>query len=233
VTTLWPELDKLYGHGYETLSVAASPDGRFCASSCKSTSPEHALVRLHDWKQQWKEIETLPGHSLSVTRLRFSSDGSLLLTVSRDRSWRLFKRSSDGNSYQDDTSLEKAHARILWDAAWLPGGESFVTVSRDKTAKVWAVRKGADGKLEVALDSTIAVSGAATSVAVSADKVLAVGLENGEIRLFKHDAGSQTWTAAGVLTAHTEAVAGLQFRPGSSKQLLSAGEDGLTQLFSL
>jgi elongator complex protein 2 len=33
--TLWPEKDKLYGHGFELVSIAASHDGEYIASSCK------------------------------------------------------------------------------------------------------------------------------------------------------------------------------------------------------
>ncbi len=33
--TLWPEKDKLYGHGYEIVSLSSSPDGNYFASACK------------------------------------------------------------------------------------------------------------------------------------------------------------------------------------------------------
>lgn len=35
--TLWPETQKLYGHGYEVFCVASSPDGKYVASACKVT----------------------------------------------------------------------------------------------------------------------------------------------------------------------------------------------------
>lgn len=44
--TLWPEHQKLYGHGYEVYALAASPDGLLLASSCKATEQEHAAVLL-------------------------------------------------------------------------------------------------------------------------------------------------------------------------------------------
>lgn len=44
--TLWPEAQKLYGHGYEIYSLAARYDGVVLASACKATSPEHAAIIL-------------------------------------------------------------------------------------------------------------------------------------------------------------------------------------------
>lgn len=42
--TLWPEIQKLYGHGYEIFALAASPDGTIVASSCRATNEEHAQI---------------------------------------------------------------------------------------------------------------------------------------------------------------------------------------------
>lgn len=42
--TLWPETNKLYGHGYEIFALAASQDGKLLASSCKSTNLQHAAI---------------------------------------------------------------------------------------------------------------------------------------------------------------------------------------------
>jgi elongator complex protein 2 len=42
--TLWPEVQKLYGHGYEVFALAARNDGTLLASACKATTPEHAAI---------------------------------------------------------------------------------------------------------------------------------------------------------------------------------------------
>ena len=34
--TLWPELNKLYGHGFELKALTTSHNGKYIASACKS-----------------------------------------------------------------------------------------------------------------------------------------------------------------------------------------------------
>lgn len=117
--TLWPEIEKLYGHGYEVgehksdvllfsvccadheafspfhtqiMTIAASPSGHLLATACKATTPDHAVIRIYD-TTTWKQVGSpLPGHSLTIVSIRFSRDGKYVLSASRDRTWRLFKQ---------------------------------------------------------------------------------------------------------------------------------------------
>ena len=34
-------------------------------------------------------------------------------------------------------AADKSHARIIWDCAWAPEGDIFVTASRDKTVNIF------------------------------------------------------------------------------------------------
>ena len=61
--TLWPELQKLYGHGYELLALASDHAGKVVISSCKATAAEHAVLRVWD-TEKWLEV------SLGQTRPR-------------------------------------------------------------------------------------------------------------------------------------------------------------------
>jgi len=132
--TLWPELQKLYGHGYEVYQCSAAPDGTLVASSCKASHQQYAAVMLWDTKT-WRKVAELIHHNLTVTRLRFSPDSSKLLSVSRDRDWAVF---STVDPYQLLASSNKgAHSRIIWDCAWFKDSCSFLTVSRDKRLLVW------------------------------------------------------------------------------------------------
>lgn len=56
------------------------------------------MVQLYD-TATWRTMgQPLIGHSLTVTRISFSPDDRMILTVSRDRSWRLFTRKDDGGA---------------------------------------------------------------------------------------------------------------------------------------
>ena len=83
-----------------------------------------------------------------MTRIAFSPDDKLVLSVSRDRSWRLFQI-QEGLGKENykmayvttenyikgyvPVAADKTHGRIIWDCAWAMEGDIFATASRDKT----------------------------------------------------------------------------------------------------
>ncbi|KAL1700740.1 WD40-repeat-containing domain protein [Schizophyllum commune] len=232
--TLWPEAEKVFGHGYELIALAASNSKKIIATACKATTPEHAVVRLHD-TERWQPVgQPLPGHSLTVTRIAFSPDDSLILSVSRDRTWRLFARQEDGG--YTPVAADKSHGRIIWDCAWAHEGDVFATASRDKTVKIWQN----DGSKWTAVAS-IKAKEAATAVDFAPKdengrRLLAVGLENGDILIH---AGSTTdaskWELVTSKTQwHVGQLQQLSWRPsppaGASQQLASCSEDGTLRI---
>lgn len=155
--TLWPEMEKLYGHGYELSCLAASHDGALIASACKASSLNHAVIRLFE-TQRWTELRPpLAVHTLTATRLRFSGDDRFLLSVGRDRQWAVFERQTGEGEAEDGARFEllqnevKGHTRMMLDGAWSPvdAGRVFATAGRDKNVKVWAMKE--DGKFGLAV----------------------------------------------------------------------------------
>ena len=215
---LWPETQKLYGHGFELMSLETNHAGTLFVSTCKATAPEHAV--LHVWKtSNWQPAYTLPGHKLTVTRTAFSPDDEWLVSASRDRQICVYKRSGErsggdgaggaaGGSVPAYTLVQtilKAHDRIIWDLSWTPDGTHFVSASRDKTAKVWSLLPtvadgggagsddGAGAVAWAASCTTPKLPGSVTALDVAprlfqGDYVLAAGLENGQLHLFKFGA---------------------------------------------
>ena len=188
--TLWPEREKLYGHGYEISVVAANHSGSMIATACKATSIEHAVIRLYE-TQHWREIKpSLTAHTLTVTCLRFSDDDEYLLSVGRDRQWAVFERRSDGeDTYGLKASNPKSHSRMILGAAWAPlfTRGTFATAGRDKCVKVWKLLN--EG---FRCGNPILASSSVTSVdflpAGLVDLLwLAVGTETGAVFLFRLD----------------------------------------------
>ncbi|ROW05965.1 hypothetical protein VPNG_08488 [Cytospora leucostoma] len=147
--TLWPETEKLYGHGYEISCLATSHDGKLIASACKASSLNHAVIRIFE-TEKWTELKPpLAVHTLTATRLRFSADDKYLLSVGRDRQWAVFRRNEDVQKegdmpYELFQAEPKGHTRMILDAAWaplrpdFPAQRVFATAGRDKLVKVWA-----------------------------------------------------------------------------------------------
>ncbi|KAG9016250.1 hypothetical protein FRB90_003604 [Tulasnella sp. 427] len=194
-TTLWPEVEKLFGHGYELYALGVSHSGSVIATACKSTTPQHAVIRLYN-SETWRAIgEPLPGHTLTITRIAFSPDDRFILTVSRDRTWRLFERRAEGG--YSPIAFEKGHARIIWDCAWSKDGHLFATAGRDKLVKIWQAVDGKFAKWKAV--ATVKLDEAATALDFAWVKDgrhrLAVGLENGSLVIYSADAGGpESWS---------------------------------------
>ena len=188
--TLWPEIEKLYGHGYEISALATSHDGTIIATACRASSLDHAVIRLFD-TNTWNQINPpLTAHSLTVARLRFSPDDRLLLSVGRDRQWAIFERSSaESTEYKLKHSDPKGHSRMILDAAWAPGSSNaFATAGRDKSIKLWA--KNEEGYI---CSSTIKQEAPVTAIdfvdVAAEDNTawLAVGTDEGRLSYHKID----------------------------------------------
>jgi WD40 repeat protein len=90
----------VFGHGYESIAIGVSSSRKLFATACKATTAKHAAVRIYDTETFRPFGQPLEGHTLTVTRIAFSPDDQLVLTVSRDRSWRLFRKEEEsGPSY--------------------------------------------------------------------------------------------------------------------------------------
>jgi elongator complex protein 2 len=191
--TLWPEIEKLYGHGYEISCIAASHDGKLIASACKASSINHAVIRLFE-TERWTEVRPpLTAHSLTATRLRFSGDDKYLLSVGRDRQWAVFERDEEEQqSYRPLQANPKGHSRMILDASWalLDSPRVFATAGRDKQVKIWGSKPRDSAGIEFEMVSSIAQEHPVTAVdylgrlSKSGNIVLAVGTEAGKLTIY-------------------------------------------------
>ncbi|KAL2312802.1 Elongator complex subunit Elp2 [Schizosaccharomyces pombe] len=183
---LFPEVEKLFGHGYEVYACAISNNGNIAATSCKSQTPEHAVIRLYE-TQSWNQQQVLKGHSLTVTTIKFSPDDRYILSAGRDRLVCLHEQAENLLDYNNFASI-KAHSRIIWDASWAPKemGYFFATASRDKFVKFWKIN---DNK-KICDVAALQFSDAVTAVDFAPffhndELLLAVGTEAGKIFIWR------------------------------------------------
>ncbi|RMZ83796.1 hypothetical protein DV738_g1001, partial [Chaetothyriales sp. CBS 135597] len=188
--TLFPEYEKLYGHGYEISTSAASREFKLLATACKASSLDHAVIRLYD-TETWQEVKPpLPAHTLTVTSLAWSlSPEEYLLSVGRDRQWSIFTQDQDSKEWKLKQSTPKAHTRMILDCSWSPVGgyPFFVTAGRDKVIKIWQ-RPRLDEAAEFSLLTEIKRKTAVTAVSFTCDfsedySILAAGEEDGTVSL--------------------------------------------------
>ncbi|XP_077599517.1 elongator complex protein 2 [Stigmatopora nigra] len=253
--TLWPEVQKLYGHGFEMFCLASDAGGTLVASACKASKAEHATVLL--WSTStWRTLQVLPCHALTVTQMAFSPDAAMLLLVSRDRTWSLWHRKQQDPEpqyvlYACTTKDTSVHSRIIWSCDWSPDSKYFVTSSRDKKVIVWGPCITDEHENTVTsseltpCSSILDVGDSATAVAfcpqICSDNsyLLAVGLECGRIVVFgwrpaRDPPGGQDWIRYGETDSsqsHTLAIKRLRWRPRAGRAG-SSEESGWLQLAS-
>ncbi|XP_078039395.1 elongator complex protein 2 [Augochlora pura] len=243
--TLWPELQKLYGHGYEIFSIAARHDGKMLATACKSTSLEHSAILLWD-TSTWTLIQKLIAHQLTVTQMEFSPNDKYLLSVSRDRRWTLF----ECNDYAYDlitisSKKDSLHTRIIWCCSWTHDSSYFATGSRDGKIGIWSPKITNDKIIPVTSldvkDSVTALSFSTQSIAEHI-YLLAIGFESGciEIQKLKMYDNNISWSKCIVYNtsdAHHLTVRRLKFRPCKKElnilQLASCGSDHTVKIYDI
>jgi len=63
--TLWPELNKMYGHGYEISCLVVANKGNCIASACKSQSTKHSSIIIWD-PETYQVKQRLEAHNYTV-----------------------------------------------------------------------------------------------------------------------------------------------------------------------
>ena len=127
------KLLELTGHQAKVNNARYSPDGKHIVTS----SGDNA-ARI--WDANTGKLSTwLEGHVDSITFATYSpADPNLILTVSRDRTGKVWRKSTDGN-HTDWHSINELHGHtdILTSAAFSPDGKYIVTASRDRSIRIW------------------------------------------------------------------------------------------------
>lgn len=197
--TLWPETGKLYGHGNTISCVAVSIEQGTLLSACYAQKARDACIRVWDIGSGL-EIQQLPAHDLTVTRLCFSKDGSAVLSVSRDRSFAIHSISSSEDGKSRFLFLHRrvgAHTRQIFDGTWIFDRDFIVTCGRDKRLRFFSTKKLFEPRNDgdesdhncreiLCLKYDVGISAVSSRISLENKTAcaIAVGFEDGTIRIF-------------------------------------------------
>lgn len=189
--TLWPEVQKLYGHGYELFSLAADPQCQLLVSASKAQKAEHASIIIWD-TSDWSLIGKLEAHALTVSQMAFSPDGLKLVSVSRDRNWAVHEKvqTEEGKFTLKTVAKGSGGSRILWSCHWTHDSRYFLTGSRDKRVIVWEPTTVDDVSSYRISGQPLECADSVTAVACSLNRLpngfylVAIGLDSGQILFY-------------------------------------------------
>lgn len=228
---LWPETGKLYGHGNEISCVAVDSKRKVLASCCRAQSAKDAAIILWD-ANNGIECGRLFVHDLTVNEMRFSSDGNALLSVSRDRSYAIFRRGNPQNRFnlEVEVHMKAAHSRLIYCCTWILQDTFIATGSRDKCLKIFAAEKTKSHEVGQEVFKQKFTTGVSAIDGISFRNqdqltVLAAGFENGDILLFvveKHNYADGVIVRP-IFSTSSETKCGgrinrMQWRPGARRE---------------
>eukprot|EP00040_Diaphanoeca_grandis_P030278 m.178631 g.178631 ORF g.178631 m.178631 type:complete len:887 (+) comp31948_c0_seq1:111-2771(+) len=245
--TLWPETHKLYGHGFELISLATTHAGDVLFSACKASVSEHASIRVWDLATN-REINALEGHKLTVTRIRCSPNDEWVASASRDRQLCIYRRlDDDAKGYGNHQTISKAHDRIIWDLDFSQDGKFLASGARDKMVKFWGLDESGQwgqvaelGKLH---ESVTSLAWAPPWVCPQGGYGLVVGFDDGRIEIYASADSTLSFKRVANLSPslhHSATVRRLGWRgrhgeddTKSIAQLASCGADCSVRIFSV
>jgi len=120
--------------------------GPITSLDLKQTRPYRLATGSEDFKMNWfegppfKYKASNTQHTRYINAVRFSPDGSKLVTVGSDKKGFIYD-GKDGNLI-GELSAEGAHTGSIFSVAWSPDSQRILTASGDKTCKIWS----AEGK---------------------------------------------------------------------------------------
>ncbi len=141
-TTNWQLAKALTGHEASVLTLDFSPDGRYLASGSGTdkVSPHNTdgenMIKIWDFARGVATVNLtgggLTGHKDSVMEVRWSPDGSRLVSASDDKTLKMWNTTSWSLMF-----TLRGHALGVLSVDWSPDGRTLISGSREYMIKIW------------------------------------------------------------------------------------------------
>jgi len=205
---------------YRIWSVSLSPSGGLLVMASEAKPPGNATI----WNVANGRLkQAIPGHSDYVYSGVFSSDGSKVVTVSKDGTMRIWNVATRKPLLKNPKPVKTADTVVpLFDAAFSHDNKLVVTAGYDGYAYIWDARTG---KL---LRGTLERSGKRLiSAAFSRDgKYVLTTSRDGTARIFDTETGQRV----GVVPGFDGWILAATFLPGKPVRIRFVGQDGIVHV---
>lgn len=173
-TNVFREHRKLYGHYFEIKNIAV---GRSVILSCNRSAARN-FAGVFVWSLDGDKLQYVADHDLGIQRMAISTDGTLALTVSRDRTSCLY---SIQNARLALLKRFADHERAVWDCGFSRDGKYAATCSRDGRVILYST-----GLLNIKVSKNVSSEVASLGFSPT-DDLLVVGTEAGIVKVLNYN----------------------------------------------
>eukprot|EP01035_Chromulina_nebulosa_P021017 gene21017-27235_t len=192
---------EMVGHNKRILSVAYKPTRPF-----KIITGSEDMRTIFYSGPPFKLDHSNSTHSNFVNSVRYSSDGSKIISVGSDKKIQLY----DGVKGEPTASIPNAHEGTIFAGSFNSDGTKFATASADKTIKIWDTISLESTK-QFLLSTDPQIGDMQVSLLWVGTEIVSVSL-NGDINIFNIESGA----ISRIIQSHQVSITSLYYHRDTS-----------------